>query len=207
MFFSVLEKRLQKRPDVNIRHVRKAYQLAKKIHHGQKRKSGKPYIIHPLEVAISVSDAGLDEDSICAALLHDTLEDGSDPEAIEDIILKEFGQNVHFLVQALSKDARAGTKDDQQKDYLLRFQEAASLDPDVVFIKLADLIHNLTSVRALSPERQKKWTYELQYEYYPIFTQCFVYIPMSYKEEYCKMHETLHTFIEKYNQEEEYKKI
>ncbi|MEI7511265.1 MAG: HD domain-containing protein [Candidatus Peregrinibacteria bacterium] len=200
MPFEVLEKRLQKRREIDVHRVKKAYFLAEKIHKGQKRKSGIPYIHHPIAVAISVCDAGLEEDSICAALLHDTLEDGANPEEIENIIMKEFGKNVYFLVQALSKDPRAGTKDEQQKDYLIRFQEAASMDPDVVFIKLADLIHNLSSISALSVESKEKWTNELKHQYYPIFTECFVYIPSIYKDEYCEMHETLHDFIEKYHQ-------
>lgn len=200
MLFSALEKRLKKRPEVDAERVKRAYLFAEEIHKNQYRKSGELYISHPIAVAISVCDAGLEEDSICAALLHDTLEDGDSPDEIDTFILKSFGQNVHFLVHALSKNPRIADKDEQQQDYLQRFQEAAGMDPDVVFIKLADLLHNLTSLQFLSPKSQEKWAYELQYEYCPLFAKCFQYIPSPYKDEYCEMNDVLHNFIEKYHQ-------
>ena len=140
--------------------VKKAIKLATSAHEGQLRKSGDPYISHPLAVMKIVEDWGMDEDTIIAAVLHDTVEDTSITiKQIRD----EFGEQVAFLVDGVTKlgDARSGMRDldtylPSTKDNLLRLLVATGADIRVLIIKLADRLHNLRTLSALPPDKQKK---------------------------------------------------
>lgn len=142
------------------RRVKRAIQIATEAHAGQLRKSGDPYISHPLAVMKIVEDWGMDEDTIIAAVLHDTVED-------TDLTLKdierEFGSQVAKLVDGVTKlgDARSGMRDldtylPETKDNLLRLLVALGSDIRVLIIKLADRLHNLRTLSALPPDKQKK---------------------------------------------------
>lgn len=140
--------------------IEKAIQFATAAHEGQFRRSGDPYISHPLAVMKIVEDWGMDEDTIIAAVLHDTVEDTS--VTLQDI-KEQFGEQVAFLVNGVTKlgTARSGMRDidtylPQTKDNLLRLLVATGSDIRVLIIKLADRLHNLRTLSALPPDKQKK---------------------------------------------------
>ncbi|MDO4889381.1 MAG: RelA/SpoT family protein [Candidatus Saccharibacteria bacterium] len=142
------------------KRIEKAIEMATKAHEGQMRKSGDPYISHPIAVMKIVEDWGMDEDTIIAAVLHDTVEDTD--ITLEDI-KKEFGEQVAFLVDGVTKlsNARSGMRDidtylPETKDNLLRLLVAMGSDIRVLIIKLADRLHNLRTLSALPPEKQRK---------------------------------------------------
>ena len=140
--------------------VSKAVELAKKAHEGQFRKTGEPYIVHPLAVKKILEEWGMDEDTIIAGVLHDTVEDTA---VTLDDIRKEFGDSVAFLVDGVTKlsTARAGMRDidtylPETKDNFLRLLIALGADIRVLIIKLADRLHNIRTLSALPPDKQKK---------------------------------------------------
>lgn len=142
------------------KRIEKAIKMATEAHEGQKRQSGEPYISHPLAVMKIVEDWGMDEDTVIAAVLHDTVEDtGVTLKEIE----REFGEQVAFLVDGVTKlsHARSGMRDldtylPETKDNLLRLLVATGADIRVLIIKLADRLHNLRTLSALPPDKQKK---------------------------------------------------
>jgi RelA/SpoT family (p)ppGpp synthetase len=137
-----------------------AVDFATKKHEGQKRKSGEPYIIHPLAVADTLIDWGMDIDTVLAGVLHDTVEDtDASLEEIENL----FGHDVAFLVDGVTKvsQARAGMRDlssylPQTKDNLSKLLIAVGRDVRVIIIKLADRLHNLSTLQHMPPEKQQK---------------------------------------------------
>lgn len=140
--------------------VQSAIDFATQAHAGQFRKSGDPYIVHPLAVMKILEDWGMDEDTVIAGVLHDTVEDT--PTTLEQI-KTEFGESVAFLVDGVTKlgNARSGMRDldtylPQTKDNLLRLLIALGSDIRVLIIKLADRLHNLRTLSALPPDKQKK---------------------------------------------------
>ncbi len=144
----------------NQKRINDAIKLATTAHEGQFRKSGDPYITHPLAVMKIVEAWGMDEDTIIAAILHDTVEDTS--VSLQDI-KDQFGEQVAFLVDGVTKlgNARSGMRDldtylPSTKDNLLRLLVATGSDIRVLIIKLADRLHNLRTLSALPPEKQKK---------------------------------------------------
>lgn len=137
-----------------------AIDVASKAHKGQKRKSGEPYIIHPLAVAATLIDWGMDIDSVIAGVLHDTIEDT--PVTFDEIESK-FGPDVAFLVEGVTKvsQARSGMQDlaeylPQTKDNLSKLLIAIGQDVRVIIIKLADRLHNLETLQYKSREKQLK---------------------------------------------------
>jgi len=137
-----------------------AVDYATKKHEGQKRKSGEPYIIHPLAVADTLIDWGMDIDTVLAGVLHDTVED---TDATLDEIENLFGHNVAFLVDGVTKvsQARSGMRDlnsylPQTKDNLSKLLIAVGQDVRVIIIKLADRLHNLSTLQHMPPEKQQK---------------------------------------------------
>ena len=140
--------------------VKKAVEIAKKAHEGQFRKTGEPYIVHPLAVKKILEEWHMDEDTIIAGILHDTVEDTN---LTLDDIRKEFGESVAFLVNGVTKisTARNGMRDidtylPETKDNFLRLMIALGDDIRVLIIKLADRLHNLRTLSALPPDKQRK---------------------------------------------------
>ncbi|MBQ1387289.1 bifunctional (p)ppGpp synthetase/guanosine-3',5'-bis(diphosphate) 3'-pyrophosphohydrolase [Candidatus Saccharibacteria bacterium] len=140
--------------------IDRAIAVAKKAHDGQFRKTGEPYIIHPLAVKKILEEWGMDEDTVIAGVLHDTVEDTS---LTLDDIRKEFGESVAFLVDGVTKlsTARTGMRDidtylPATKDNFLRLMIALGDDIRVLIIKLADRLHNIRTLSALPPDKQKK---------------------------------------------------
>lgn len=137
-----------------------AIDIASKAHENQKRKSGEPYIIHPLAVAATLIDWGMDIDSVLAGVLHDTVEDTE--MSLEELETK-FGKDVAFLVDGVTKvsKARAGMQDlaqylPQTKDNLSKLLIAIGQDVRVIIIKLADRLHNLQTLQHMPREKQVK---------------------------------------------------
>ena len=144
----------------NSPRVEHAIEIAKKAHEGQLRKTGEPYIIHPLAVKKILEEWGMDEDTIIAGILHDTVEDTN--LTLEDI-RREFGESVAFLVDGVTKlsNVRHGMRDidtylPATKDNFLRLLIALGDDIRVLIIKLADRLHNIRTLSALPPDKQKK---------------------------------------------------
>lgn len=134
--------------------VRRAYEFAARYHANQRRRSGEPYINHPVEVALILADdLQMDEDVICAALLHDTVEDTS---ATLDDLAERFGQSVADLVDGVTKltNIQVGSMDEKQALNLRKMFLAMSKDIRVVLIKLADRLHNMRTLAALPPDRR-----------------------------------------------------
>jgi len=140
--------------------IEKAIDMATKAHEGQFRKTGEPYIVHPLAVKKILEEWGMDEDTIIAGILHDTVEDTN--LTLSDI-KSEFGEPVAFLVDGVTKlsTARNGMRDidtylPETRDNFLRLMIALGDDIRVLIIKLADRLHNLRTLSALPPDKQKK---------------------------------------------------
>lgn len=149
-----------KTPDSGSKRIEKAVAMAKQAHSGQYRKTGEPYIVHPLAVKKILEEWGMDEDTVIAGVLHDTVED---TDITLDDIRREFGDSVAFLVDGVTKlsTARRGMRDidtylPSTKDNFLRLMIALGDDIRVLIIKLADRLHNIRTLSALPPDKQKK---------------------------------------------------
>ena len=139
-------------PNYNLEGIKKAYETAEKMHKGQLRKSGEPYIIHPVETAKILAGLGMDEQTIIAGLLHDVVED---TEYTEEQLKAEFGEEVALLVDGVTKLGNLvfETKEDAQAENLRKMFLAMSKDIRVLIIKLADRLHNMRTINYMSPEK------------------------------------------------------
>ena len=147
----------------------RAYEYAAGLHEGQFRLSGEPYISHPVAVATIVAGLGLDTDSICAALLHDTVEDCSDKTNLE-IIRDMFGGDVALLVDGLTKimQVQVADKEEAHIENIRKMLLAMNKDIRVIFIKLCDRLHNMRTLEAKKEERQRAIALETMYIYAPL---------------------------------------
>ena len=152
----------------DITMISKAYELAKKAHNDQKRKSGEPYIIHPICVAIILAELELDKETIAAGLLHDVIEDTAISfEELSDI----FGVDVANLVDGVTKLTQLSLKNDKiemQAENLRKMFLAMAKDIRVILIKLADRLHNMRTLQYMKPEKQKEKARETMDIYSPI---------------------------------------
>ena len=165
--YGMLIARIQKyHPSADVTQIEKAYNLAKKAHGDQKRKSGEPYIIHPLWVAIILADLEMDKETIIAALLHDVVED---TRIGEDYIKEEFGEEVALLVDGVTKLGRvAYSADKLQAENLRKMFLAMAKDIRVIIIKLADRLHNMRTLQFMTPAKQQEKARETMDIYAPI---------------------------------------
>ena len=155
-------------PSDDISMIEKAYKVAYSAHEGQKRKSGEPYIIHPLCVAIILADLELDKETIEAALLHDVVED---TVMTLDELTKEFGSEVALLVDGVTKLTQLSWSKDKteiQAENLRKMFLAMAKDIRVILIKLADRLHNMRTLQYQSPAKQKEKARETMDIYSPI---------------------------------------
>ncbi|MCR5269083.1 MAG: bifunctional (p)ppGpp synthetase/guanosine-3',5'-bis(diphosphate) 3'-pyrophosphohydrolase, partial [Lachnospiraceae bacterium] len=150
-----LIERVQKyHPSDDISLIEKAYRIASEAHKDQLRRSGEPYIIHPLCVAIILADLQLDKESIVAGLLHDVVEDTI---MTEEEIEKEFGADVALIVDGVTKLERIKYNEDKiefQADNLRKMLLAMAKDIRVIMVKLADRLHNMRTLQYMQPEKQ-----------------------------------------------------
>ncbi len=142
-------------PRANVDLIRKAYDFAEKHHHDQKRSSGEPYITHPVAVAELLASLKLDVPSIITGLLHDTIEDTA--ATLEDV-RKEFGKEIEFLVQGVTKLARIEVQSNltQQAENFRKLVLAMSDDIRVLLIKLCDRLHNMRTIEHLPREEARR---------------------------------------------------
>ena len=155
-------------PAADFQHIRAAFEFAAEAHKDQKRKSGEPYIIHPLAVAqIVAEELRLDSESIEAALLHDVIEDTA---ATHEQVSKLFSPTIADLVEGVSKLTRIqyATKEDEQMENLRKMLIAMSKDIRVILIKISDRLHNMRTMEYQSPAKQKQKSLETMEIYAPI---------------------------------------
>lgn len=155
-------------PSADISMIQKAYEVAREAHKDQKRKSGEPYIIHPLCVAIILADLELDKETIVAGLLHDAVED---TWMTYDEVAKEFGKEVADLVDGVTKIGQLSYSKDKvevQAESLRKMFLAMAKDIRVILIKLADRLHNMRTLQYMRPEKQQEKARETMDIYAPI---------------------------------------
>jgi len=149
----ILQKMKLNNKKANLKLIQKAYAIAKEKHGDQLRKSGEPYIIHPLQVAYTLACIELDEDTICAALLHDVVED---TETTNQYIENEFNKSIAEMVAGVTKLGKLlyTSKEEQQVEDYRKMFLAMGKDIRVILIKLADRLHNMRTLKYLSRDRQ-----------------------------------------------------
>ena len=155
-------------PSTDVSMIEKAYKLAVKAHGDQRRKSGEPYIIHPLWVAIILADLEMDKETIAAGMLHDVVED---TKFTEEDIRREFGDEVALLVDGVTKLGRLSYSSDKlevQAENLRKMFLAMAKDIRVIIIKLADRLHNMRTLQFMTPAKQKEKAKETMDIYAPI---------------------------------------
>ena len=148
--------------------IDKAYNFAKKSHGDQKRKSGEPYIIHPIHTALILADLELDKESIMAGLLHDVMED---TKVTREQMISKFGEEVTDLVDGVTKLTKLdydADKVEKQAENLRKMFLAMAKDIRVILIKLADRLHNMRTLQYMTPEKQKEKSKETMEIYAPI---------------------------------------
>ena len=155
------------RPGDDLEVVRKAWEFCMQQHEGQKRASGEPYIIHPLEVAQVLAELKMDSTAIAAGLLHDAVED-TDVTSVE--IAKLFGEQVAHIVEGVTKldKIKFANREDHQAENIRKMLLAMVTDVRVVIIKLADRLHNMRTLEHLKPEKQQKIARETLDIYAPL---------------------------------------
>ncbi len=165
----------QKKRWADTKLIIKAYNYAKEKHGTQCRKSGEPYIIHPVQVAYILADIGLDEATICAALLHDVVED---TEVTHEDLVRDFGEEIATMVAGVTKLGelryQASTEERQVENYRKMFL-AMGKDIRVIIIKLADRLHNLRTLKYLRRDRQIANAKETMELYAPLANRLGIY--------------------------------
>ena len=159
--------------------IKTAYKMAEDAHQGQKRNSGEPYIIHPIHVAMILVELGMDTDCICAALLHDVVEDT--PVTKEDV-KREFGEEVAEMVDGVTKLGKIplSSREEQQAENIRKMLLAMYKDIRVIIIKLADRLHNMRTLQFKPEKKQRETALETMEIYAPIANRLGI---MAVKEE------------------------
>ncbi len=169
VLYQALINRIRKyHPSTDISMIEKAYHIARDAHAGQLRKSGEPYVIHPISVAIILADLELDKETIVAGILHDVVED---TVMSEEDITREFNEEVSLLVDGVTKLGQLSYKADKvevQAENLRKMFLAMAKDIRVILIKLADRLHNMRTLEFMRPEKQKEKARETMDIYAPI---------------------------------------
>lgn len=142
-----------KMESATLRQIERAYQVAERWHRGQKRKSGDPYITHPLAVTTILAELGMDPATLMAGLLHDTVED---TEYGLDTLRRDFGEQVALLVDGVTKLDKVKFGEAAQAETVRKMVVAMAKDPRVLVIKLADRLHNMRTMRYLKREKQEQ---------------------------------------------------
>ncbi len=184
-------------PSDDISQIEKAYRVASEAHREQKRKSGEPYIIHPLCVAIILAELEMDKETIIAGMLHDVVEDTK--VTLEDIE-RDFGDDVALLVDGVTKLTRLswnGDKVEMQAENLRKMFLAMAKDIRVIIIKLADRTHNMRTLQYMKPEKQKEKSRET----------LDIYAPLASRLGISKLKIELDNLALSYLEPEKYKKL
>ncbi len=163
----ILDRVAAHHPNADLDSLNKAYVFSAKMHAGQLRKSGEPYLVHPMEVAAILADMRLDVPTICTGLLHDAIEDTlATYEEIEAI----FGKEIADLVDGVTKISKIhfSTKEERQAENFRKMLMAMAKDIRVILVKLADRLHNMRTLEHLNPEKQAKVARETLDIYAPL---------------------------------------
>ncbi|MBP3793346.1 MAG: bifunctional (p)ppGpp synthetase/guanosine-3',5'-bis(diphosphate) 3'-pyrophosphohydrolase [Ruminococcus sp.] len=163
----LIQKILEGEKQYDLSKIVSAYEVANQYHKGQKRESGQPYITHPLAVAYILIELGMDTDTICAALLHDVVED---TDCTLEVLQKKFGSDVAMLVNGVTKlkKVETFTKDEQKAENIRKILLAMSEDIRVIIIKLADRLHNMRTLNYCRDEKRRNIAHETMNIYAPI---------------------------------------
>lgn len=200
-------------PKADIQKIMHAYEVAESMHRGQTRKSGEPFIVHPISVASMLANMEASVDIITAGMLHDVVEDTS--MTIDDV-QAEFGSRVSFLVDGVTKLIQMSdlTKEEQQAENMRKMFLAIADDPRVVTIKLVDRLHNMRTLQYMNTDKQRKKAQETLDIYAPLAHRfgmsrikweledlCFKYLdPVGYdelKSQLVAKHDEREAFIQK----------
>jgi len=183
-------------PNVDIKLLDKAYLTAKKYHGDQLRKSGEPFIIHPLSVGMILADIELDQTSITAAILHDVVED---TEYNLEKVTSEFGNSIARIINGVTKLDKLvfNTREEQQVSNIRKMIIAMSEDVRIIIVKLADRLHNMRTLSPLDKERRKDIAKETLEVYAPIAHRLGIY----------QIKSELEDLSFRYLQKKEYQKI
>ncbi len=182
--------------NVNIPLIRKAYEFSERVHAGQKRESGEPYVTHCLEVAFILAEQHLDSTTIAAGLIHDVVEDT--PVTIEEI-RREFDEEIALLVDGVTNLGRVKFKsrEEEQVEYFRKMLLSMARDIRVILIKLADRLHNMRTLEFVDPEKRVRIATETKE----------VYAPLAHRFGVARIKTELEDLSFKYLQPEEYKAI
>ena len=182
--------------DYDLELIGRAYDKAKLLHKGQLRKSGEPYLIHPVAVAIILAELGMDSETLVAGLLHDSVED---TDYTREDLVKDFGEEVAVLVDGVTKlgNLRFDSKEEAQAENLRKMFLAMSKDIRVLIIKLADRLHNMRTIEFMTPEKVIEKSRETLEIYAPLASRLGIYtvkfelenlcLKYLYPEEYAKL--------------------
>ncbi|HEX3829570.1 MAG TPA: bifunctional (p)ppGpp synthetase/guanosine-3',5'-bis(diphosphate) 3'-pyrophosphohydrolase [Sporichthyaceae bacterium] len=152
-------------PKADLRIIERAYETAEECHRGQLRRSGEPYITHPLAVATILADLGMEPPTLCAALLHDTVED---TDYTLDTVRVDFGAEIAGLVDGVTKLDKVTYGDAAQAETVRKMVIAMARDIRVLVIKLADRLHNMRTLRYMPPAKQDRIAKETLEIYAPL---------------------------------------
>src|SRR5450432_133433 len=190
-------------PGADVALIQRCFDFAAERHAGQRRRSGDPYVVHPVGVARIISDLRLDVPSVCAGLLHDCVEDTS---ATAEDIGRLFGQEIQFLVEGVTKLGQIAwtTREERQAENFRKMLLAMARDIRVILIKLADRVDNMRTLQHMSRDKQERIARETLEIYAPLSNRlgiqwmkieledlAFRYVePQAYAELLAKMTET-----------------
>jgi GTP pyrophosphokinase len=154
-------------PGADVDLIKKAYVYSAKVHGGQVRKSGEPYLSHPLAVAHILTELRLDEASVCTGLLHDTVEDTL---ATQEEVERLFGEDIGHLVDGVTKlsQIQFQTSEEKLAENFRKMLVAMSRDIRVLLVKLADRLHNMRTLEHMKPEKQTRIARETMDIYAPL---------------------------------------
>src|SRR5581483_3247985 len=152
-------------PKADMRLVIRAYEVAERCHRGQMRRSGDPYISHPLAVATIAAELGMEPPTLCAALLHDTVEDTA--LSLADVS-REFGEEVTRLVDGVTKLDKVRYGDSAEAETIRKMVVAMARDPKVLIVKLADRLHNVRTISWLPQDKQQRMAKQTLEIYAPL---------------------------------------
>ena len=169
MFLTLKQFLINSNKGYDLEVITKAFEYASNMHEGQYRQSGEDYICHPVATAQICANMGFDTDCICAALLHDVVEDCSDRTNLNEI-KNIFGDSVASLVDGLTKlkDMRFDTKEEESIENLRKMLFAMSKDPRVMFVKLCDRLHNMRTISSMTDDKQKIISLETMHIFAPV---------------------------------------
>ena len=167
-------KEIQQYKEYDTTLIGRAYDKAKSLHEGQLRKSGEPYLIHPIAVAVILAQLGMDEETLVGGLLHDVVED---TEYTREMLVDDFGEEVALLVDGVTKlgTLKFDSKEEAQAETLRKMFLAMSKDIRVLIIKLADRLHNMRTIEFMSPPKIIEKSKETLDIYAPLASRLGIY--------------------------------